>query len=239
MVTSSGGFDVLLIADLCQQMQEMRLRVSKLEEMETRMDEMQQEIDELRRTCTCKYSDAIISVFRSECPDEEDPQKFAGNKSERIYGVPSVGNLSCIISRISCEPSFALARKLERLNACYLEECLTSGSKKKIAYVIKNLRARAPKSSDVAVEPPVSLHESGLPSRSVVDVAGGDEEDFSCVTRSGNEMSTATQPLSLTLRFPCLKPKCSTSHSEDIFTLIMFLQNKPKLSTLRKCLELL
>ena len=54
MVTSSEGFDQLLIADLCQQMQEMRLRVSKLEEMETRMDEMRQEIDELRRTCTCE-----------------------------------------------------------------------------------------------------------------------------------------------------------------------------------------
>ncbi|KAI8330287.1 hypothetical protein EDC96DRAFT_48550 [Choanephora cucurbitarum] len=135
MVTSSGDFDQLLIADLCQQMQEMKLRVSNLEEMETRMDEMQQEIDELRRNCTCKsdrnpkrskglvrsqqskkilkgkYSDAIISIFRSECPDDEDPQKLAGNKSERIYGVPSVGKSNPTAKRLLVASAIELHRE--------------------------------------------------------------------------------------------------------------------------------
>lgn len=32
-----------------------------------------------------------MSIFKSEFPDDEDPQKLVGNKSKRIYGVPSVG----------------------------------------------------------------------------------------------------------------------------------------------------
>ncbi|OBZ80144.1 hypothetical protein A0J61_11807, partial [Choanephora cucurbitarum] len=85
------------------------------------------------------------------------------------------------------------------------------GSKKMIAYVIKNLGARTPKSSDVAVESPVSLCESGLPSRSMSDAADRDEEDFSCVNRSGSEMITL-----------------------ELFLLVALLQDKPKLSNLRK-----
>ncbi|OBZ81344.1 hypothetical protein A0J61_10606 [Choanephora cucurbitarum] len=54
MASSDTAFDQLSVADLCQQMQEMNIRVSKLEEMEMRMNEMQQEIDELRRNCTCE-----------------------------------------------------------------------------------------------------------------------------------------------------------------------------------------
>ena len=54
MTSSDTAFDQLSVADFCHQMQEMNLRVSKLEEMEMRMNELHQEIDELRRNCTCE-----------------------------------------------------------------------------------------------------------------------------------------------------------------------------------------
>lgn len=84
MTSSETAFDHMSIADLCQQMQEMKLRVSKLEEMEMRMEEMQQQIDELRSNCTCESG---RSPKRPKGPGRSQRSKriIKGSKDLRIF----------------------------------------------------------------------------------------------------------------------------------------------------------